>query len=375
MMQTKNTHVARIFLFCLGEMLSLTTWGRDGIPQFIAEGTISTKSFRSPFATNYMGRVDGKVLFCYSNRIWHVQFIPQYTYPIPIKKGDEAVEDWKPIPNGTRQVVIFNNRTNIMASNGVPVRPFAEAITNTFPTASKKGLFLPWLSLCPNPDLPVIDSNSIPFNFQPRFSAHPQNKGTFRAIYLEPQNEFLGQLDITNNGIAFDIGGSAFEYQTPYNKGFREHSYRVLETTNYQGITFPIHTVLYGFSPLPNGKSSDEIYPSTVTEFYIQKYDFTCSNLALVPVPNFLVALDYRLTTSDAHANYDVINDQWASVTNGRLQQLTKAIEKAAARRDISAKDNRIWKRLVIITLFLVAVVAPIVFVFRSATKKQNNKK
>jgi len=370
-----RTPLVRILLFCLGALLTVTAWGQDHIPSFIAEGTISTKAFR-PSGTNYLGRIDGKFWFCYSNGIWHVQFAPQYTYPIPIKTEDESIEDWKPIPNGTRAIVTFIHHTNSITSDGVPIRPFAEATRNMFPIASKKGLFLPWLSLCPRPELPLIGSNSIRFNFQLRFAEHPQNIGTFRANYIEPQNAFLAQLDITNNGSAFDVGGSSFKYKEPYKEGFREHSYRVLETTNYQGITFPIHTVLSGFSPLPNGKSAEETYPSTITELYVQKYDFTCSNLMLVPVPNMLVAIDYRFSTNDAvHVNYAVTNDQWGSVTNERLQKFTKKIEQAA-HNGSAIRDNHPGRRFVIIAaLFLLALMPAIFLALRFSAKKQQNKK
>lgn len=359
--------VRMVFIF-LAEMLTVAAWGRDDIPAFTAEGAISTKAFR-PSTSNYFGRIDGKVWFCFSNETWHVQFIPQYTFPIPIKKGGEAVEDWKSIPSGTRTIVIFFNNTNSTASNGVPLGPFAEVTTNIFPNASRKGLFLPWLSLCPNPKLPLIDSNFTAFNFQPRFLGHPKNKGRYRAVYLEPQNAFLAELDITNNGSAFDVDGSSFEYKTPYNTGFREHSYRVLETTNFQGITFPVKMVLYGFSPLPNGKSSEDLYLSTITELRVEKYDFKCSTSSLVPVPSFLVALDYRLATNDAHANYDVVNDQYLPVENGRLQQLTKLDEKAAQRGAIA--HHRKGKRYLIIgALLILAIVPAILFAHRTLTKK-----
>lgn len=344
--------------------------GQTGIPPFIAEGTISTKAFRYP-VNNYIGRVDGKVMFSYSNGVWHVQFTPQYSYPIALKKGDESVEDWKSIPNGTRQIVTFINHTNLVASNGVPIRPFAEATTSMFPTASKKGLFVPWLSLCPYPDLPTIDSNTIPFNFQPKFAGHPKNKGTYSARYLNPQNAFLAELEITNNGSAFDMSGSSFDYQDPYNKGFRELSYRVLETTNYQGLTLPVHTELRGFGPIPNGKTSEDVYPGIISELYIQKYDFTGSNLTLLPVPHFLVALDYRLTTNDAHANYDIINDQWASISNGRVKKLSVLAEKVAQRYATKQDGNSGKRNVVMIALFVVVLAPAVLFAYRSINKKQ----
>ena len=366
--QLRSIALGAIVFICFAEISTVTALERDDLPPFTAEGVISTKAFR-PLASNYFGRIDGRVWFCYSNRTWHVQFAPEHTSPIPISKGAEAVEDWKTIPGGTRKIVIFINSTNSAGSNGVPIRPFAEATTNVFPIASKKGLFLPWLSLCPYPELPVIDHNSIAFNFQPRFSRHPKNRGTYRAVYLEPRNAHLAQLDITNNGSAFAADGSSFEYQPPYNTGFREHAYRVLATTNYQGTTFPIHTVLYGFSPLPNGKSPEDLYNSTITDLRIEKYDGSCSISPLAAVPSLLVALDYRLGTNDVHANYDVVNDQWLPVANERLQQLTKLVERTAQRSSVTR--NHQGSRFIVIGVFILLVIMPaILFAHRTSTKK-----
>lgn len=368
--RTNAMQIARLLLLSCVVMLAVTVLGQTNIPPFIAEGTISTKAFRYP-ATNYFGRLDGKVMFSYSNGIWQVQFSPQLSYPMTIKKESESVEDWKSISDGTRQIVTFINDTNTVAGNGVPIRPSAEATTNLFPTVSKKGLFLPWLSLCPNPDLPFIDSNSIPFNFQPKYAGHPNNKGTYRASYLEPQNVFLAQLEITNNGTAFDMNGASFIYPEPFNKGFLELSYHVIETTNYQGITLPMHAVLYGFDAKPDGKAPGDIYAGSISEFYIQKYDFTGSNLALFPVPHRLVAMDYRLTTNDVHANYEIINDQWASVTNGKVKKWSLKAEQMS-QQYARKPDNSGKRRLVMIALGILALAAPaILLVSRYINNKQ----
>ena len=365
---SRTTVSAVIALLCFTALLGVDARGGDDIPPFIAEGVVTTKVFR-PSTSNYFGRVDGKVWFSYSNETWHVQFTPQYTFPIPLNEANRSVEDWKIIPNGIRKMVIFINNTNTIGSNGVALRQFAEAITNTFPLASKKGIFLPWLSLCPDPKLPLVDSNSIAFNFQPKFSGHPKNRGTYSVTFLGPQAKFLAELDITNNGSAFDMDGNSFNYQTPYNRGFREHSYRVLEITNLHGITLPMRAVLYGFSPVPNGKSSEDLYRSSVTEMFVENYDFNFSRPPLVPVPSFLVALDYRLSTNDLHANYDVLNDQWPPIANGRLQRLAKIVEQAA--KSSPAARNHKERRFLVLGVLLALVTLPaIVFAFRYLPKK-----
>jgi len=82
----------------------------------------------------------------------------------------------------------------------------------------------------------------------------PVNQGEFHAQYLQPGAAFLSQLEITNDGLRIEWNPEKVEiwrFPPPFAEGFTELDYRVLESTNINGIAFPVKSVLnrYGISP------------------------------------------------------------------------------------------------------------------------------
>ncbi len=150
------------------------------------------------------------------------------------------------------------------------------------------------------------------------------NPVKFKANYIEPEKQFLSELIVSNNGTLFLSDGTTMEYPEPaYTNGYVQFSYKVLETTNCQGINFPLNAVLYQYAPLPNGKSPEDLYPAGITKLSIQQIDVGGHNMILAPVPTRVVALDKRLgLKNDLTMNYDVTNDQYYSLTNARMEQL-----------------------------------------------------
>jgi hypothetical protein len=195
-------------------------------------------------------------------------------------------------------------------------------------------LFLPWLSLCPNPELPLVNSNLIHVVFRREFFENPKNEGGFRATYIEPGRQFLSELIITNNGTIFLSDGNTMEYPEPYKNGFVGFLYKVLETTNVNGISFPLSAVLYEFSPLPNGKSPEDTYPAVFAQLNVQQIDVGGRHLTLTPVSANVVALDKRLSLPNGMTmNYGVTNDQYYALTNKRMQQLVNFYERMSTNK------------------------------------------
>ena len=302
-------------------------------PIFIAEGLISSEFHQLPPYTNTFIKTDGRVLFAYSNGVWRIQFTYEHQSDsgLPTTPHGQlaTMVDEKRIPDGIRKIITIPSVTNLAKPGTILTRPSASVQTNTFPDVGEKNLFLPWLSLCPNPELPLFNSDLIHLNFQPKLFGNPEDRSRFKVNYIEPDHQFLSELVITNSGVAFLSDGNTMDYPEPFNHGFIEFSYKVLETTNSHGITFPRTAMLYQYVPLPNGKSSADTYPATITRLNIQQIDVGGRNLALVPVPASLVALDSRFGLSNrVTVNYEVINDEWYSVTNKRMQQLAKTFGK-----------------------------------------------
>jgi len=306
-----------------------------GVVVFTAAGFVSSEFHKQPFVTNNIITSDGKVLFLYSNGVWQIQFVYQhYHQPPPNIPGHPELDisnemigemiDVKRIPAGTREIVTIPAKAD--ENKPANLSPSAMVWSNTFPDIGRQELFLPWLSLCPNPELPLINSNQIHFAFNPKLFDSPKDAGEFKASYIEPEKQFLSELTITNNGKGSTSDGNTSEYPAPYNNGWFCFSYKVLETTNCEGINFPLKAVLYRYSPLPNGKSPEDTYQEVIATISIQQIDIGGRNLTLVPVPATVVALDERFGLPDGRTvNYGVTNDQWYSLTNSRLQQLGRS--------------------------------------------------
>ena len=117
--------------------------------------------------------------------------------------------------------------------------------------------------------------------------------------------------------------GKNIELPEPYKNGYTQFSYKVLETTNCNGIEFPLNAVLYQFAPLPNGKSRDDLFTGGITKLSVQQIDVGGRSLALMPVPKLVVALDERFGLSNnLTINYFATNDQYYALNNTNLERL-----------------------------------------------------
>jgi len=307
------------------------------IPPFTAEAFVSCESQQSPFDTNRVFKSDGRVLFSYSNGIWQVQFTYQHqTGPqLKVPTGIMAsMIDYKRIPDGVRQIVTFPSTPN--ESKQQNWKPSANVQTNTFPDWGFQELAMPWLSLCPNPELPLIDSNRIHFIFDPKDFDSPKNNGGFSVRYLEPQNAFLSELVVTNNGTVFMWDGTTMEEPNPaFTNGFVNLRYQVLETTNCRGITFPLNAVLYQYAPIPDGRSPDDLYIATATKITVDQIDIGSRHLMLTPAPKLVVALDKRFELSNNMiVTYLATNDQYFALSNTNLEQIANIYRRLSANRN-----------------------------------------
>jgi len=323
----------------------------NGAVVFTAAGFVSTEThLKKPLYTDNIITSDGKVLFMYSNGVWQIQCVFQHFHEPPLNiPGQSELDissgmigqmiDIKRIPDGTREILISPNEANkIKTAN---YSPSARVQSDTFPNIGEQELFLSWLSLCPNPELPLINSNQIHFAFNPKIFDKPRDAGGFKASYIEPEKQFLSELTITNNGKGTGSDGNTFEYPAPYNNGWFCFSYKVLETTNCDGINFPLKAVLYRYAPLPNGKSPEDTYQEVIATISIQQIDIGGRNLTLVPVPATVVALDERFGLHGGRTvNYVITNDQWDSLTNSRLQQLGKMYRLWSSKPVVNQKNN-----------------------------------
>ena len=290
---------------------------------FTAEGLVSTEVHQNPTDTSLDFKMDGKVLFSFSNGVWWIQFIYQHQEFPPgylDSTGRLATMiDQKRIPDGRRQILSFPPWTNDPPN----VSPLALVTPDTFPDEREQGLFLPWLALCPTPELPLVSSKRIRILFDRKFFTNPENSGGFEATYIEPDRRFLSELVITNNGTIFLSDGRTMKWPAPFNNGFVTFSFKVLETTNVNGIIFPLSAVLDEFEPLPNGKSPEETYRVVHATLKVDQIDIGGRHLTLSPVPASVLAMDSRLSLPNGRTmNYGVTNDEYYALTNSKMESL-----------------------------------------------------
>lgn len=340
---------------------------------------MSCEQFR-PFNTNYLVKTDGKVLFSYtSNGLWQVQFTYEHFYhpglPFPGFESNTVVDCMR-IPDGIRQIIIAPSEIGAPTNEVGRTTPYATTQNMPFPQIVQQELFLPWLSLCPDPELPLIDSNHMRFLLRDNVFNDPKNKGAFVVDYINPDRHFISELFVTNNGVAFQSDGSSIEFPKPYDKGFLQFSYKALATTNCQGMILPVSAVLCEYAPRPGGSSEADIYPAMVTRLYIEQISLGGHSLKSTPIPTSYIALDSRPAglNNGVTVNYGITNDQWYS-TNDRIIKHVANFYRRQPFNRINEKDRVSRNRGVIFCAFGILALVPIAILVRTKLNNNNNKK
>jgi hypothetical protein len=296
----KTREVVRVrFGWLVGPERTPTAKATKVVPPFMAQGTIST--------SNRFSTTAAKFSFFSSNGWWQVD-LTNFTMP-PQYRSQNCMS----IPGGVRHYTIFK---------GVTSWPSASACPIDFPPPGIAGGMLDgWLSLCPNPKLPTIDETrmhrfvmvpSAPFEV---FN-DPANQGYYTATYLEPGGAFLSALTITNDGVRIvwnPEGNELSRYPTPFENGFTEFRYQVVQATNLQAISFPMRGIMQLLGPNPDNRT--QLAVMMHNEIRISRISLNPADLARQVHPAHLDGLDYRpahLRGSEC-VSLIVTNDHWAA--------------------------------------------------------------
>ncbi len=279
--------------------------------------------------------------FYSSNGWWQVEVKNLNPKTIPPSPSVPYTQNSMRIADGVREFIIFAGNTN-GGTTAASVYPIA------FPTTGDSRRLLAWLSFCPNPPLPVINSKKMHrFLYVPGGSIalemlnHPQNEGDFSARYIQPGGLFLSELNVTNNGMSVDMtmdkGGDwkpeVKPYSAPWDRGFLCFRFEVLETTNFNGIAFPLRTVIKHTYPTWNPKMSDDLYVAGVLELVVKRISFAASDLAnRKSAPSLLIAYDYRPPDlpKNQSVTYHVTDDVWQAVSDPNIQAVARRLRKNA---------------------------------------------
>ncbi len=328
--------------------MALATIGLAGeaFPPFAAEGILSTERV-VPGGANVIHTADFKVVV--SNGWWEIEVL----YKSPAEIAGDGV-DCRKVSDGVRSFPILAESKRILLTNQAALSG-AVALPTEIPTANE-GVLACWLSLCPNPKLPIIDAKRmrrfLPF---PEYATHPKNEGTYSIKHLLPEAAFVQTLTITNNGFVFQPGQDPVRFPAPLDKGFTELDYRLTEITNVAGHSFPLESVVQYFAPLST--RLEDVKPMVIDRIRVQKIALGAGALEIAQTlrrPERLLASDRRPPglREGVVVSHIVTNDQWVPTTNKALAELAAVYKQSAAKK----RDS---KGIVLLALFGIVALVP----------------
>jgi hypothetical protein len=229
---------------------------------FFADGIFSVKTFL-PNNSTPSSEVKGRFSFLYTNQIWEIQIHSQSGHGNGIDsiQLEKTILNCKKISDGIRYYVTQKTAPSTLSNQGM-VQAFAEPIP--FPPPGQKALLLCWLSLCPNAELPMIDSTHGRRFLSVGLLKAEKNRGAYSKSYLSPQDIFLSKLSIFNDGIEFISETETLQLDPPFDRGYREFEFLVTESAPFQQYVFPTKTVLHEFAPGEDPKSRDDTYRTMI---------------------------------------------------------------------------------------------------------------
>lgn len=318
---------------------------------------------------------EGNFLFSYSNGIWEIQITTQNAQAAGISgaytNGLKNTINCKRIPDGIRYFITGAvgqaNKSLMSVPQGV-----AEPIP--FPPPDEIGLLTCWFSLCPDPDLPIISSTQARRFLSVNLFKDPNNVGEYSIAYLEPEHFFLSKFSITNDGTVFISETKQIKLGPPFQNGFEELAYEVINTTNVNGFLLPSETVFYGFAPrMKNAKTHDDVYQRAIGRLKIETIKFgSMANAKMVFVkPQNLIATDRRTPNlpDGVSAPYLVNDNQWASITNQRVAWLAAVTREHG--KMVLPGERKVIRLIMLIIVAITFTAPPIWFLLIRRPNKQ----
>lgn len=335
--------------------------GKGGVelPRYAVYATVTCEMFGQERSE---AQYTSEVLFCYSNGWWEIE---QVLNGPPAVAGTHT--SCKRIPDGVRYLTVPAGWTNADSLLPASAKPMA------FPPPEQIAHLICWLSLCPNPELPILDSRRMQMFTVSDIMPHPRNRCDYSASYFEPEGTFLSALYITNNGVLFQIQADPISYPPPFHNGFLQFSYEVLETTNSNGFRIPSRTILKTLGTRNNAKSRSDLYEASVQRFQLNRFIALSANdevPRLGSIPRVLISLDRRppALPRDATVDYLVTNDAWVAVTNPRIVAL------ASMKRRL-AKESKSDPYYLFVFLAAVALFPAATWLVRRKIKRKPSEK
>ena len=265
------------------------------IPPFSAKFTMRSEIPAADPATPPEIIMRSEGYFAYSNGVWEVEALARNP-----KSPDVIILNSRKITGGTRTLWLTSaSKTdpNILAA--------AKATTLVHPEYFDTELFVPWLALCPRPELPIQSGQIIKQFYS------PIGEATYHLDFLGAEQAFVSHLIITNKGEIIDPTSKVSKLEAPFDQGFIQFVYEVESMTNFHGLTFPSRSVMYQQGPM-QGAGAKIVGIRAHHKTYLM-VESLAPGFRNFDVPPIMAANDYRspAVKPGKTMTYRVTDDTW----------------------------------------------------------------
>jgi len=302
---------------------------QEAIPAFVIHGSTQTEVFRlNAKGSSLHYTIKANFNFRYSNGWWQVES----TNVNSLMPRQTAVEDCMTVPGGVRSFITFLGSTN---RGLVPI----SVCPITYPPPGRSQLLFPWLCLCPDAKLPLLEAGRMRrfpsvLDCNMELFMTNKNEGTYSLEFLGNGLKTLSFLSLTNNGIIIDLDMNAKGDVVPtarpfsggFEKGFRELVMEVTESTNLSGFSFPLNAIYVKFGPDYYTKPPGNVFTQLVSRLRIESIAIAPNALQVGTIAKRMIAFDRRPDDlpKNRAISYAVSNEHWKAVTDPRLLALAR---------------------------------------------------
>ncbi len=348
---------------------------------FEAQIRIRTSEFSAKAAEipNYVSETF--VTLYYSNAWWRIDSVQTNT-----ETDDRIFESCMTIPGGVRYIVHPPDAVN---KDGQKLAAVATACPLQFPMPGHEPLFVSWLTFCPKPKLPFIDSELIHRPIYTRecdvsILMHAKNEGKYSISYDGDANNFLSNLRIWNKGVNIEPQYSPqgaepilSTFPPPFDSGFLEFEFLALSTTNYQGVTFPVHAIAKRMFPAFDALNPSKLFTRVLSEIQLLAIsNWSTSNSASIGtnmLPSLIVAMDFRPEglPRNTSVDYLITNDMWRETSD---PQIAHRAEKVRLQGSSQNRNNGSFVRTVFFVASSMSLLVLVVLLMKQRNKMSDER-
>lgn len=185
--------------------------------------------------------------------------------------------------------------------------------TNSIPASLTSFIHTYWMAytLCLNksiserpPGLPISMLSGI------------QNTNLLKTRYATGPGGLIDKVELLNTRLIYEASGKSYQQPEPYDKGFVNAEFQVIERRQIDNLNFPIHYEWKVFTPLENGQTPEDlrlIHRLSVKTKVVAMFEEVFSGMPSPPTGSQMVVRDYRMaeTSGNPDAIYFSKNGFW----------------------------------------------------------------